>query len=134
MNINKSNFEEGNLIPEPDEGWWAAILADEVAIASERTEINCKPCHQTTANGVTDWDCVRKIFLQDEVVLLEVYGYNRGGLLVKGDGIQGFVPVSHLVDLPIESNEETKQVLLSKYEGRSLYLKVIECEPSSERV
>jgi small subunit ribosomal protein S1 len=129
-----NKFDDSNVIPEPDEGWWAAILADEVAIASERTEINCKPCQQTTANGVTDWECVKKIFFQDEVVLLEVYGYNRGGLLVKGDGIQGFVPVSHLIELPIDTNEETKQHLLSKYEGRSLYLKVIECEPSSERV
>jgi small subunit ribosomal protein S1 len=66
--------------------------------------------------------------------LLDVYGFNRGGLLVKGDGIQGFVPVSHLVDLPNDANEESKQEILANYEGRSLFLKVIECEPSSERI
>ncbi|MBA4318562.1 MAG: 30S ribosomal protein S1, partial [Flavobacterium sp.] len=65
---------------------------------------------------------------------LDVYGFNRGGLLVKGDGIQGFVPVSHLVELPTDTNDEVRQEELAKYENRSLSLKVIECEPASERV
>ncbi|KAF0111613.1 MAG: rpsA [Chloroflexi bacterium] len=123
-----------DVIPEPDEGWWTAVLADEVAIAAKKVNINCRPCQHPNTNGTIDWECVKNIFMHDEVILLEVYGFNRGGLLVKGDGIQGFVPISHLVELPMDANEEIKQQLLSKYQGRTLYLKVIECEPSSERV
>ena len=129
---NKS--DDSNFVPEPDESWWASVLADEEAIVSDRSEGISRNAQQTQSNCTTDWETVKNIFIQDEVILLEVYGYNRGGLLVKGEGIQGFVPVSHLVDLPTEINDEARQDLLAKYDGRSLYLKVIECELSSERV
>jgi small subunit ribosomal protein S1 len=132
---DKTGKTEGPiLIPEPDENWWASVLADEDAIVFEKTESSSRTTQSLQSNITTDWESVRNIFLQDEVILLEVYGYNRGGLLVKGDGIQGFVPVSHLIDLPSDANEESRQELLANYEGRSLHLKVIECEPSSERI
>ncbi len=117
-----------------DENWWASVLADEDAIVFEKSEQNSRVSQSMQGNTTTDWERVRNIFLQDEVVLLEVYGFNRGGLLVKGEAIQGFVPVSHLIDLPSDSSDELKQELLSRYEGRSLYLKVIECEAASERI
>lgn len=120
-------------VPELDEGWWTSVLADEEAIVSEQKEVNCRPCAERGVQGV-DWDCVRQLYQQDEVVLLEVSGYNRGGLLVQGVGIQGFVPVSHLIELPPEENEEEKLKYLATYAGKFLYLKVIECEPSNDRV
>ncbi len=125
---------DSNLIPEPDESWWASVLADEDAVVFDKSEAGARTTTSGQANVNTDWESVKNIFLQDEVILLEVYGFNRGGLLVKGQGIQGFVPVSHLVDLPVDACEDVKQDLLAKYEGRSLYLKVIECEPSNERI
>jgi small subunit ribosomal protein S1 len=123
-----------NLTPEPDENWWASVLADEDAIMFEKTESGSRTTQAGLPNVNIDWDGVKNIFLQDEVILLAVYGFNRGGLLVKGEGIQGFVPISHLIDLPVDANEEAKQDLLAKYEGRSLYLKVIECEQANERI
>lgn len=132
-NLNQATSEHG-AIPEPDESWWASVLSDEAAVASEKNENNSKSGLSTQSVNITDWSMVKNIFLQDEVVLLEVYGFNRGGLLVKGEGIQGFVPISHLVDLPLDSQEDNKQSILSQYEGRTLNLKVIECEPASERV
>ncbi len=125
---------EHSSIPEPDEGWWASVLSDEAAVASEKMDNASKSGISTQAVNITDWSMVKNIFLNDEVILLEVYGFNRGGLLVKGEGVQGFVPVSHLVDLPIDSPDDTKQSILSQYEGKTLNLKVIECEPASERV
>lgn len=134
MRDKNTKTENSSVIPEPDESWWASVLADEDAIVFEKTETNARTAQSLQSCGNIDWESVRNIFLQDEVILLEVYGFNRGGLLVKGEGIQGFVPVSHLIDLPSDANEETRQELLGAYEGRSLYLKVIECEPSSERI
>jgi small subunit ribosomal protein S1 len=66
--------------------------------------------------------------------VLEVYGYNRGGLLVHTDDIQGFVPVSHLVELPATLGDEERIQTLCSYVGRTLCLKVIECNPALERV
>lgn len=127
------NDYQGDGMPLIDEGWWTSILSDEEAVLTEEKEINCKPCVEKSPNTI-NWDCVEGIFQRDEVVLLEVYGYNRGGLLVQGEGIQGFVPVSHLVDLPVDLGDEEKQEKLVEYMGKSIYLKVIECEPESERV
>lgn len=118
--------------PEIDEGWWASVLADEEAYASpQKTAAQKSP-----ASGMVtvDWDRVQDLYEKDEVISLQVYGYNRGGVLVQGDGIQGFVPVSHLVDMPSNASEDERRQVLNDYVGRGLDLKVIECEPSQERI
>jgi small subunit ribosomal protein S1 len=115
-----------------DEGWWASVLADEEAYATQQKSSPPK----TPAPGLVtvDWKRVQTLFEKDEVVSLEVYGYNRGGVLVQGNGIQGFVPISHLVDMPCNASEEDRRQVLNEYVGRSLDLKVIECEPAQERI
>ncbi len=120
-------------VPELDEGWWSSILNDESSYTEDSSVVETKtnPVPQV---GALDWDCVRELYEHDEVVLLTVHGFNRGGLLVQGDCIQGFVPVSHLVDMPTNVTDEQRHNLLSEYIGKSLYLKVIECEPSCDRV
>ena len=70
----------------------------------------------------------------DESIRLQVIGYNRGGLLVEGSYLQGFVPISHLVSMTGEKPEEEREHLLSQYIRCSLLLKVIECDPERGRV
>ncbi len=123
----------GEEIPAPDEGWWAAVLADEDGRVISPREGGSKPAGQSTL-ALVDWQRVREIYDLDEIVDLRVQGYNRGGLLVEGDGLQGFVPVSHLVEMPNGVSEEERRTILSSYMGRTLKLKVIECEPDQERV
>jgi small subunit ribosomal protein S1 len=120
-------------IPEPDEGWWAAVLADEDDHAAPTRDGGARQTSQSNL-ALVDWDRVKEIFEHDEIVSLSVQGYNRGGLLVEGDGLQGFVPISHLVDMPAGISEEERKTLLVGYVGRELTLKVIECEPDQERV
>ncbi len=74
------------------------------------------------------------LYRQDEIIELTVIGYNRGGLLVEGEGLNGFVPCSHLVDLPAQPNEDRREDYLSVYVGRKLRLKVIECVPEEGRM
>jgi len=118
---------------ETDEGWWESVLADEDKIFHAEKGLNCTPCEHGS-NSAIDWDCVRRVFEQDQVVMMEVTGFNRGGLLVQNNGIQGFIPVSHLVNLPSEAKEEERQVELADYIGKSLYVKIIECEEDQERI
>jgi small subunit ribosomal protein S1 len=129
--IDDDPRQDGNL--ELDEGWWSSVLSDEEAFETESDVINCSPCVNSESSQI-DWECAKKVFEQDQVVLLKVSGFNRGGLLVSGQGIQGFVPISHLVELPLDVSEENKQEFLSTYENRSLYLKIIEFEPTSQRL
>ncbi|HHY87488.1 MAG TPA: S1 RNA-binding domain-containing protein [Chloroflexi bacterium] len=121
---------EGML--ELDEGWWASVLADEEASLPPQKETASKP---TAAQApAIDWDFVQSLYEQDEIISLSVHGYNRGGLLVQGEGIQGFVPISHLVEMPTSEDEEERRQVLSGYVGQTLQLKVIECEPAQERI
>ncbi len=117
----------------PDEGWWSAVLADEEIYAASPREEPLHPAGHNQA-AVVDWDRIRELFERDEVVALRAHGFNRGGLLVEGDGIQGFVPVSHLIEMPAGAGEVEKQGILGDYVGKTLRLKVIECEPDQERV
>jgi small subunit ribosomal protein S1 len=118
---------------ELDEGWWAAVLADEESTNDDFQEPNLS-ADQSADLLQVNWDRVKSIFENDEVILLQVYGFNRGGLLVQDNGIQGFVPISHLIEMPCGLEEEDRKSTLSEYIGRTLSLKVIECEPSLDRV
>ncbi len=122
----------GDEVHEIDEGWWASVLADEEAYATPQKTSAQKA--GSSSMVTVDWKRVQSLFERDEVVSLQVYGYNRGGLLVQGEGIQGFVPVSHLLDMPCGIEEEERRQILSEYVNRTLELKVIECEPSQERI
>lgn len=79
-----------------------------------------------------NWDQALELYESDQLIHLVVTGYNRGGLLVNGDGLQGFVPVSHLISMPADANDP--EAWLISYIERSLCLKIIECDPERGRV
>lgn len=123
--------------PEPpeqlDEGWWSAILSDEESMLGSSRENANKTASQTAAT-VVNWDLVQRLFERDEIVRLKVQGFNRGGVLVQGDGVLGFVPVSHLIDMPNGLPEDQRRVVLASYVDRAIDVKVIECDPTQERI
>ncbi len=141
MVSKKFAYDEQHIPPAMDESWWEAVLAEEEA---QSAAPNSKPAFSGTgekrsANFDTepdleklDWGEAVNIFDQDQVVNLVVSGYNRGGLLVHGEGLQGFVPISHLVDVPCNENDPEKW--LEKYIERSISLKVIECDQERGRI
>jgi len=131
--------------PDLDEGWWSAVLADEVDQEDQDQEspvhenesalvINPANTINVSSAGEVDWLRIQEVYDRDEVIVLVVQSYNRGGLLVQGPGVQGFVPISHLVDMPGGISEEERFQKLTAYVNRPLHLKVIECEPSQARV
>ncbi len=128
---NEPSLEDRS--PEIDEGWWSAVLNDEDSCQTAPKEVQAKAA-STGNNSKLNWTHIKELYDQDEVIELQVHGYNRGGLLVQGPGIQGFVPVSHLVEMPGQANDEERHQILAAYVGRSLCLKVIECEPGQERI
>lgn len=127
----KSNPEPN--IPQLDEGWWTSVLSDEEALTSELAESESKMLIPSSPLLV-DWDQVQLLYDRDEIVELFVQGFNRGGLLVQGDDVQGFVPLSHLIDSQNTMSDEKRRDFLAAYVGKNLKLKVIECEPGQERI
>jgi small subunit ribosomal protein S1 len=119
-------------MPVQDDGWWASVLAEEESRASIPEEKVQKA--EETGNTLSDWGRALALYRQDEIVPLDVTGFNRGGLLVVGEGLNGFVPCSHLVGLPFHSDDDCREDYLSSYVGRTLSLKIIECVPEEGRL
>ncbi|HEY5984467.1 MAG TPA: S1 RNA-binding domain-containing protein [Anaerolineales bacterium] len=86
------------------------------------------------ANAVADWDKVKELFQNDQIVELRVTSCNKGGLLVEGANLSGFVPFSHLMNIPGPADASERSRLLETYVGRTLKLKVIECVPEDGRI
>jgi small subunit ribosomal protein S1 len=123
-------------MPEIDESWWESVLAEEerfVAPTSKRAKAEA-PAKVEQPKQNPDWGEVRDLYHQDRIVDLQVTGYNRGGVLVEGDGLYGFVPFSHLVDMASNPEKQNREEGLETYVGRTLHLKVIECAPEDGRV
>lgn len=126
-----------NPIPVTDEGWWDSVLAEEGRHSSPqlvRPTPRQEPKVEETAKSVADWGQVKDLYSRDQIVNLRVTGHNRGGLLVEGEGLYGFVPFSHLIELAGKTELPDRDASLESYLGRSLNLKVIECVPEDGRV
>ncbi len=148
LKVNKRNYQRNeDEPPQLDESWWAAVLAEEESYgeayqhrqASSKQEGKATTPRFSGKPGPVDWERAQRTYECDEAINLDVMGYNRGGLLVEGNGLQGFVPISHLVDLTIECLDEDRDAqkianLLADYVDKTLRLKVIECDPERGRI
>lgn len=135
-----------------DESWWTAVLEEAESQYTPKTTRNNPPIEEPegqTEKEATlpasletaqeeakeiDWRYIKRLYEQDLVVHLEVSDHNRGGLLVAGENIQGFVPASHLVGLSKNKVKQEREELLSSYMGCTLRLKVIECDQDRGRI
>lgn len=143
MVMKRRNSDDINGVPPPpDESWWEAVLAEDESQAYARpvkNNRNILPIDnvdsiQMDFNGspMLDWHRAIELYEQDQVIEMKVTGCNRGGLLVHGEHLQGFVPVSHLVEVPC--NENDLEAWLERYVDDTLCLKVIECDQDRGRV
>ncbi|MFZ2096286.1 MAG: S1 RNA-binding domain-containing protein [Anaerolineales bacterium] len=141
MVTRQSNSSEA---PEIDEAWWTALLAEEEKYdhlrVTESTKIGefdeqgLQGIKKGIKTSEIDWEMVRVLFESDQVIPLEITGFNRGGLLVAGSGLHGFVPISHLLEIDCLTGDDDKESTLSSYVGRTVAFKVIECDPERGRV
>jgi small subunit ribosomal protein S1 len=118
--------------PAFDEGWWASVLAEEESRTGAAAPKPNKP--EERVKPPLNWEKATALFRKDEIVCLRVTGFNRGGLLVEGSDLSGFVPTSHLVGVPSQEGEESRESNLAAYVGENLRLKIIECVPAEGRM
>jgi small subunit ribosomal protein S1 len=119
-------------IPIQDDGWWASVLAEEETHAPSPSGKTVKT--EEAGKFLPDWEHALMLYRQDEIISISVTGHNRGGLLAEGDGLNGFVPCSHLVNLPFHSVDDCREDLLASYVGQELRVKIIECVPDEGRL
>ena len=146
VNKSASGYQEDidGGFPPLDESWWEAVLTEDEPQHEATTFSTEMSVSGDSSSGKTDdhpaalqsvdWDEARKLYQQDEVCILNVSGHNRGGLLVNGNGLQGFVPISHLLEISNDSSFDEPKDVLAAYVGRQIQLKVIECDQDRGRV
>lgn len=139
--VENLHFGENPSMPdEPDESWWASLLMDEPLIEDQEEVYDSSELVRVFTDekgkkgSSVNWDKVIDLFEKDEIIKLRVVSYNQGGVLVENGDVQGFVPASHLIDLPVNLCDKERDYYLTSYLDRKISLKVIECEPAKERV
>ncbi|HOA23900.1 MAG TPA: S1 RNA-binding domain-containing protein [Aggregatilineales bacterium] len=81
-----------------------------------------------------DWDRARELLESGELVEAPVTGYNKGGLLVQFGRLEGFVPISHCVDIPHGLSGTERREAMEQMIGATIGLKVIEVNQSRRRL
>jgi len=80
------------------------------------------------------WDDAQAVFDSGRVVRGTVTGWNRGGLLVRWEHLQGFVPASQMSDVSILGEDDDREGKLACWMGRDLDLKIIELDRGRNRL
>lgn len=124
-------------VPSQSDGWWQSLMAEEERyVAGDKRRGHRTQGRKTrkAPDGMEwiDWSRVLEIQAAEALCFAEVVGYNRGGLLVRAQEFQGFVPRSHLV--ATTSGKKITERMLEGYMGEELELKVIECDPERGRI
>ncbi len=82
----------------------------------------------------TSWRLAEEAFRSNRILELVVTGFNKGGLLVYWQDLQGFVPASQIVNFPLLHIEQERIHALAGLQGRTLRLKIIELNPGKNRL
>ena len=138
--------------PSIDDAYWVALFDQEEALLPSNVPNHDMPLlNGWTANtqqengrihwennanhsAASPWKQAKEIMETDGVITLSVTGYNKGGLLVQWQGLQGFVPASQLIDFPQFHLESERLNALRQWESRELSLKIIELNRDLNRL
>jgi small subunit ribosomal protein S1 len=115
----------------PSESWWAAVLGEE---PGERRPPAAEHAAPERRPSNYDWAAARELYESDGIADLSVTGVNRGGLLVEGEHIRGFIPLSHLIGVPSLTSDEERQAVMYRKIGQTVRAKIIEFDPEKGRV
>ncbi len=81
-----------------------------------------------------DWDAATGQMESGDLYTGKVVAANKGGLIVPFGELRGFVPASHVLDLPRGLGDEERAAHLSRLVGRKLELKIIEVNSERRRL
>ncbi|GIW66022.1 MAG: hypothetical protein KatS3mg094_541 [Candidatus Parcubacteria bacterium] len=88
--------------------------------------------------NVNNWQKIKELINNNEIIELEVKEANKGGLIVELEGIKGFVPVSQLAaeNYPRVNENDKNKILehLNKFVGKKIKLKIISFDPSNDKL
>ncbi len=86
------------------------------------------------ARESSDWVQANHLLESEEIIEAEPVDFNRGGLIVPFGRLRGFVPASHISDLPRGLDEDERQIQLANFVGQLMPFKIIEVDPQRRRL
>jgi small subunit ribosomal protein S1 len=86
------------------------------------------------AQQTEDWKKAEELLENDGVWDGVIADANRGGLIVPFGNLRGFVPASHVLDLPRGLSEDERKIRMSRMVGQTIQLKVIEVNRKRRRL
>jgi small subunit ribosomal protein S1 len=86
------------------------------------------------AQQTEDWKKAEEMLEQSTVWEGVVADANRGGVIVQFGNLRGFVPASHVLDLPRGLNEDERKLRMQRMVGQTISLKVIEVNRKRRRL
>lgn len=81
-----------------------------------------------------DWIEAQRLLDTGESTSHKVIGFNKGGLTVEFNSLRGFVPASHVIDMPRNMTEDQRNEELGNRVGQEMNLEVIEVERRRRRL
>lgn len=123
-----------------DESYWNAIVSQgqwvEHTYSSEELVLSTQGLdYRCGAEEVEQkWERLNSLFHEGTIICLPVIGYNKGGLLVEWEALQGFVPTSQLLNVPLLADDCARMDGLATHVGQTLNLKIIELEREQNRI
>lgn len=145
--MHKEPIPASSPQPPADESFWAALFTQEAANAPLSDPEEALLAHELESTGEEGdlltavlptsenaWPMAQELFDADETIETRVIGFNKGGLLVNWNGLQGFVPASQLIDFPPCRQEADRMRALQQWQQKLLQLKIIEINAEQNRL
>jgi small subunit ribosomal protein S1 len=106
----------------------------DVVVSKQTDDENVFLLSMSDALQQKDWILAQELLESGETTMHTVVGFNKGGLTVEFNHLRGFVPASHIVDMPRNLSEDARRQELERHIGQELRLKVIEVERRRRRL
>ncbi len=111
-------------------------VGDDIAVMIVRTEDDEGNMIVSVAQAKQneDWIKAEEMMNTEDIYEGRVADANRGGLIVPFGNLRGFIPASHVIDLPRGLNEEERKDYLAAMVGKPISVKVIEVNRRRRRL
>ncbi len=115
---------------------FSCAIGDEIPVMVLRTEDNEGNLVVSVAQArqIEDWTKAEEFLTSEEVAEGIITEANRGGLIVPFGNLRGFVPASHVMDLPRGLDENERKTHMAQLIGKKISVKVIEVNRKRRRL
>jgi small subunit ribosomal protein S1 len=132
--LNEGEHGEGSIASGQDLDPCPDVELDQQAATEVAEAVNGESYSRLVDGESACWDLFLQYQAEDKTTELPVVGFNRGGLLVRWDGVVGFVPASQLCEGIPYGDEQLRLDALAVRASGTLTLKVIEANPAETRL